>query len=109
MLLLMINYKTEFATRYNDDEEECKYHFVHTNYRQSDGRYVVRLTLKSTPSQLWDSLRATQYALLRLRKRLNNDSVNIKLYFNFLKEYDDSGDMKWLKTKDLQLRIYFLT
>ncbi|XP_053598021.1 uncharacterized protein LOC106693372 [Microplitis demolitor] len=100
--------QTEFATRYTEEEEECEQHFVNTHYRQSDGRYVVRLPLKSSPSQLGDSLRAAQYALLRLRKRLEADPVYKKLYFDFLKEYEDLGHMKRLKLKELPPNSYLL-
>lgn len=65
----------ELAPRYTDDEEECKQHFVNTHYRQPDGRCIVRLPLKYSPSKLGDSLRAAQRsslqeAVLRLLKRI---------------------------------------
>ncbi|XP_057338475.1 uncharacterized protein LOC130676339 [Microplitis mediator] len=100
--------QTEFATHYTEEEEECEQHFVNTHYRQSDGRCVVRLLLKSSPSQLGDSLRAAQYALLRLCKRLESDLVHKKLYFDFLKEYKDLGHMRRLKLKNLPPNSYLL-
>ncbi|XP_057330973.1 uncharacterized protein LOC130671223 [Microplitis mediator] len=100
--------QTEFAIHYNEDEEKCEQHFVNTHYRQTDGRYVVRLPLKSSPSQLGDSLRAAQYALLRLRKRLDKDRIYKKLYYDFLKEYEDLGHMRRVKLKDLPPNSYML-
>ncbi|XP_057329836.1 uncharacterized protein LOC130670448 [Microplitis mediator] len=100
--------QTEFAIHYNEDEEKCEQHFVNTHYRQTDGRYVVRLPLKSSSSQLGDSLRAAQYALLRLRKRLDNDPIYKKLYYDFLKEYEDLGNMRRVKLKDLPPNSYML-
>ncbi|XP_053593376.1 uncharacterized protein LOC106693275 [Microplitis demolitor] len=112
LALLMFWYQeepqTEFTTGYTEEQEECEQHFVNTHYRQSDGRYVVRLPLKSLPSQLGDSLRAAQYALLRLRKRLEADPVYKKLYFDFLKEYEDLRHMKRIKLKDLPPNSYLL-
>ncbi|XP_043270546.1 uncharacterized protein [Venturia canescens] len=75
------------------DEQECETHFLTTHKRDSDGRYVVRLLVKSASGTLGGSFHTASSCLHRLRCKLNRDSTYKGLYNTFLEEYESLGHM----------------
>ncbi|CAD6227941.1 GSCOCG00012021001-RA-CDS, partial [Cotesia congregata] len=69
------------------DEEACEAHFKDTHTRDSSGRYIVRLPLISSPSQLGNSYTAARRCLQHLMRRLDHDPRLKTLYINFMEEY----------------------
>ncbi|CAD6218865.1 GSCOCG00012928001-RA-CDS, partial [Cotesia congregata] len=68
------------------DEEACEAHFKDTHTRDSSGRYIVRLPLISSPSQLGNSYTAARRCLQHLMRRLDHDPRLKTLYINFMEE-----------------------
>ncbi|XP_044586043.1 uncharacterized protein LOC123266074 [Cotesia glomerata] len=76
------------------DEEACEAHFKDTHSRDSSGRYIVRLPLRSSPNQLGDSCTAARRCLQHLMHRLKHDTRLKTLYMQFMKEYQDLNHMQ---------------
>ncbi|XP_018406689.1 PREDICTED: uncharacterized protein LOC108782813, partial [Cyphomyrmex costatus] len=77
----------------NSDEADCEAHFRSTVSRDSSGRYIVRLPLKSPATLLGDSTAIAFRCLSRLLKRLEREPSYSKLYTEFLHEYQTLGHM----------------
>ncbi|XP_044591450.1 uncharacterized protein LOC123269679 [Cotesia glomerata] len=92
----------------NTAEEECEIHFRQTHYRQPDGRYVVRLPLKTLESQLGDSINAAIGSLRRLITRLSREREYSDMYRAFMAEYIQLGHMVRVPVNELPANAYFL-
>uniref|UniRef100_A0A8D8HDN4 (northern house mosquito) hypothetical protein n=1 Tax=Culex pipiens TaxID=7175 RepID=A0A8D8HDN4_CULPI len=80
------------------EEEECERHFVQTHERDEDGRYLVRLPLKTELLPLLGD--AHLAAIRRLRSTERRFSNNTKLqteYVKFMDEYEQLGHMQECK------------
>lgn len=80
------------------DEQECERHFQTTHTRDSTGRYVVRIPLKTPPTVLGDSYHTAHLCLQRILKRLSKDEQYRQLYTQFMHEYERAQHM--IKLKD---------
>lgn len=76
------------------EEIECENHFIKTSYRNSDGRFCVKLPLVSDPDCLGDSFRAAKRQFLSLEKRLNNNLELKRSYTQFMQEYKTLGHLR---------------
>ncbi|XP_015124137.1 uncharacterized protein LOC107046130 [Diachasma alloeum] len=76
------------------EELECEEHFQRTHTRESSGRYVVRLPLKTTPSALGESRKHALQLLNRTSTKLSSNPSYGKLYKDFINEYEALGHMK---------------
>ncbi|XP_015114062.1 uncharacterized protein LOC107039109 [Diachasma alloeum] len=74
------------------EEAECEF-FQRTHSRDSSGRYVVRLPLARSPTELGDSYGRAKSCLSSLFRRMERDQRTLQLYSVFLKEYEDLGHM----------------
>ncbi|XP_043464125.1 uncharacterized protein LOC122499716 [Leptopilina heterotoma] len=87
----------EFQLKVTDsftlEELECENHFKETHSRDVSGRYIVRLPLNSSPSQLGDSYTTAQRCLKSLFNRISKNQTYSDLYHTFLKEYEDLNHM----------------
>ncbi|GFW33747.1 integrase catalytic domain-containing protein [Trichonephila clavipes] len=72
----------------------CEDHFVRTHRRNYEGRYVVSMALNKDPSCLGNSKYIAIRRLNSLWKRLSRDSRYLSLYAEFLKEYEELGDLE---------------
>ncbi|XP_043285556.1 uncharacterized protein [Venturia canescens] len=91
------------------DEQECETHFLTTHKRDSDGRYVVRLPVKSASGTLGGSFHTASSCLHRLQCKLNRDSSYKGLYDTFLGEYESLGHMTRVSGNHAPLGpIYYL-
>ncbi|KMQ84479.1 gag-pol polyprotein precursor, partial [Lasius niger] len=75
------------------DELEAEDHFVRTHYRNKDGRYVVRLPLKSPLSDLTATRRSAVRLLEQMERRFAGDTQFGRLYRDFMREYEVLGHM----------------
>ena len=69
------------------EEQECEDHFRATHTRDSTGRYIVRIPLKSSPNLLGNSYQTAHACLKRTLNKLNKNSEYCNLYQGFMKEY----------------------
>lgn len=93
----------------NPDEMECEQHFLTTHTRDDSGRYIVRLPMKSTPTDLGDSRSIALRCLNRLVKRLSTDALYNQRYVDFIEEYKELGHMVRVQsTEEAISPIYYL-
>lgn len=84
---------TSTINQLSPEEAECEAHFTTTHTRDSSGRYIVRLPLKSSASQLGESRSTAQHCLRRILRRLSTDKAYHILYSSFLSEYEELQHM----------------
>ncbi|GFV17539.1 integrase catalytic domain-containing protein [Trichonephila clavipes] len=72
----------------------CEDHFVRTQRRNCEGRYVVSMALNKDPSCLGNSKDIAIRRLNSLWKRLSRNSSYLSLYAVFLKEYEELGHLE---------------
>ncbi|GFU81462.1 integrase catalytic domain-containing protein [Trichonephila clavipes] len=72
----------------------CEDHFVRTQRRNCEGRYVVSMALNKDPSCLGNSKDIAIRRLNSLWKRLSRDFRYLCLYAEFLKEYEELGHLE---------------
>ncbi|XP_015120449.1 uncharacterized protein LOC107043442 [Diachasma alloeum] len=77
------------------EEADCEEFFQRTHVRDRSGRYVVRLPLARSPSELGDSLGRAKACLSSLLRRLGKNQNSLQLYSDFLKEYEELGHMAY--------------
>ncbi|XP_020297239.1 uncharacterized protein LOC109861829 [Pseudomyrmex gracilis] len=76
------------------EEEECEAHFCATLSRDSFGRYIVRIPLKTSAATLGLSYQTASRCLQRTIQRLKRDSEYGQLYLKFMTEYEQLGHMR---------------
>ncbi|XP_063980945.1 uncharacterized protein LOC135164483 [Diachasmimorpha longicaudata] len=92
----------------NQDDQECELHFRNTHSRDSEGRYVVRLPLKTSLSALGESRRHALQLLNRTAKKLESNQEYGKLYKDFIREYEDLGHMRRVSEESEPSVSYYL-
>lgn len=75
------------------EEQECEDHYVLTHSRDKEGRYVVKIPLKGSVTQLGNSAVRAQQCLKSMIRRLDKNCYLSTLYHAFMKEYEDLGHM----------------
>lgn len=91
------------------EEKECEAHFASTHARTSDGRYVVRLPVKGSPSTFGDSRSAALRVLNRMEQRFARDDGFAKAYADFLTEYEALGHLELATSKGRESPlVYYL-
>lgn len=81
------------ASRLTPDEQRCEEHFKATHSRDSAGRYIVRIPLKSPITILGNSYTTAHNCLQRLLKRFSRDAEYRGLYQQFMKDYEELNHM----------------
>lgn len=87
-------------TYYTVEEKTCEKHFAETTYRQKDGRFVVRLSLR-TNIPLGGSREQALKRLEALERRLQRDAQLKEAYCMFLDEYEQKGHMSRISSIDV--------
>lgn len=77
----------------NPEDEACEEHFKATHFRQPDGRYVVRLPMKTQEMELNDLETLSKRRFYNLEKKLNQDSSLKSEYIKFMTDYLELGHM----------------
>ncbi|XP_029054599.2 uncharacterized protein LOC114881882 [Osmia bicornis bicornis] len=85
---------TETTSQLTPEEQECENHFLATHGRDSTGRYVVRIPLKSNTKVLGNSYSTARSCLRRTLNKLSRNPEYREQYQRFMKEYEDLGHMK---------------
>ncbi|XP_015124512.1 uncharacterized protein LOC107046415 [Diachasma alloeum] len=78
----------------SQDELECEKHFRSIHSRDSTGRYIVRLPLKTSAEALGESKFKASRQLKSTVSKLNNNQEYAQLYKEFINEYEALGHMQ---------------
>ncbi|GFW16879.1 uncharacterized protein TNCV_2760071 [Trichonephila clavipes] len=78
----------------NEEAIFCEDHFLKTHSRDDEGRYVVKMPLKNEPNCLGESRDIALKRLNALGTLLIRDPQYLKLYKDFIHEYEQLGHMK---------------
>lgn len=89
-------------------EAVAEEHFKATHYRESSGRYVVRLPFNGMESQLGDSYDAARKRLNKLMLQLARNPIKRGEYYSFLSEYLALGHMAELPGDDTDGGGYYI-
>ncbi|XP_011858790.1 PREDICTED: uncharacterized protein LOC105556317 [Vollenhovia emeryi] len=84
---------THDVSQLTPDEQRCEEHFKATHSRDSSGRYVVRIPLKSPVYLLGDSYHVAHQCLKGLRRRFSRDVNYQRLYQQFMMDYETLNHM----------------
>ncbi|XP_076549057.1 uncharacterized protein LOC143306157 [Osmia lignaria lignaria] len=84
---------TENTSQLTPDEQECEDHFRATHSRDSTGRYVVRIPLKTNTKVLGTSYSTARSCLRRTLSKLTRNPEYREQYQRFMMEYEDLGHM----------------
>ncbi|XP_011859976.1 PREDICTED: uncharacterized protein LOC105557364 [Vollenhovia emeryi] len=84
---------THDVNRFTPDEQRCEEHFKTTHSRDSSGRYVVRIPLKSPVDLLDDSYHVAHQCLKGLRRRFSRDVNYQRFYQQFMMDYEPLNHM----------------
>ncbi|KAL0839771.1 hypothetical protein ABMA28_016409 [Loxostege sticticalis] len=79
--------------RHTKDEIQCETIFAQTTIRHPDGRFVVNIPLKTSPTILGDSYEQANARFFALERRFSRDSNFKTKYTEFMKEYLELGHM----------------
>lgn len=74
-------------TNNKDYTNPCESLFSETTYRADDGRFVVQLPLKESPTNLGDSRKLALKRLFALERKLSQNEKLRTMYIEFMKEY----------------------
>jgi hypothetical protein len=96
------------STSMTSEQMVCEQHFVTHTIQQSDGRFVVRLPVKTEPSQLGTSRRMAENRLLSLERRLDRDPELKTQYHNFMQDYETAGHMEPVHSQQGTDVVYYL-
>ena len=79
------------------ESQICNEHFNKNHFRDTSGRYVVKMPLKDEPCVLGKSKDIAIKRLNSLWYRLKKDPEYLELYRNFLSEYEKLGHMRQIE------------
>ena len=90
------------------EQQACEEHFASHTTRQPDGRFMVRLPLKTEAKELGTSRRMAENRLLSLERRLDRNLELKRQYHNFMHEYEAAGHMEPAQPQTGTDPVYFL-
>lgn len=90
------------------EQQACEQHFISNTVQQHDGRFVVRLPRKMDPKWLGFSRLSAERRLHAMECRLEKHPDLKVQYHKFMKEYEDLGHMKHIKTQKTKQLCDFL-
>jgi len=76
------------------EQTACEQHFVKHTIQQPDGRFEVRLPLKTEARELGFSRRMAENRFLAIERRLHKDPALKKQYCKFMQDYESAGHME---------------
>jgi hypothetical protein len=91
------------------EQQACEENFLTHTSQQQDGRYIVRLPIKGEPNQLGTSRLSAESRLHGIERRLERDPELKVQYHNFMKEYENLGNMEPVNSQEGKNTCYFLT
>lgn len=93
---------------FTPEEQQCENHFQQTFTRHEDGKFMVRMPLKTSPETLGDSRQAALKRLQSLERRFKSDAQLHQLYVAFMDEYEALGHMTPVHPDHIPVNSYFL-
>lgn len=85
--------------KYTEKEAECEAYFEKTHYRETNGRYVVRLPFEDN-YELGNSYEMALKRFYSLEKSLNKNPKHREMYNTFMQEYETLNHMTLDKSAD---------
>ncbi|XP_060836320.1 uncharacterized protein LOC132918983 [Rhopalosiphum padi] len=82
------------------DVKAAARHFQETAKRNQNGRFVLRLPLKSEVKNIGDTLSMAKSRFLSVERRLQQDESLKEAYVSFMKEYENAGHMHEVHSND---------
>ncbi|XP_045466769.1 uncharacterized protein LOC123675453 [Harmonia axyridis] len=93
----------------SSEEKECEAHFQKTISRNSEGRFIVKLSLKENLWELGNSEHLALKRLYSLEQRLSKNRGLKEEYTKFLKEYESLSHMREISRNETCITpIYYL-
>ena len=80
-----------------EEEKAAEAHFTNTHTRDLDGRYVVKLPLKTNISDLGTSRSAAVRRLMQVEKRLASNPDHWQEYLKFMREYKELNHLELIQ------------
>lgn len=90
------------------EERYCETHFSSHTKRDQNGRFVVSIPMKESPTKLGDSRQLAINRFLSLEKRLCFNSILRELYTAFMAEYEVLGHMSSASEPSSDEVVYYL-
>lgn len=90
------------------EDTHCENHFKDTHYRDSTGRFVVRLPFQLDPNALGNSHDSALRRFYAMERKLSRDAELKSMYSEFLREYQELGHMSIVKNPSLFDKVYFI-
>jgi len=90
------------------EQQACEQHFISTTTQGPDGRFVVRLPIKTDAKQLGPSRLSAERRLHAIERRLEKQPDLKTQYHDFMKEYEELGHMEPVKPQQFKQPCYFL-
>lgn len=85
--------ETQHSITMSSDDLQCENHFQNNVSRNNEGRFIVKIPLKYSPSNLGESKSLAIKRLAYLEKRFESNLELKNQYSQFIKEYIDMGHM----------------
>jgi len=90
------------------EEEETLQHFHNSYKRVEDGRFVLRLPIKTDVKLLGDSMKIATARFINIKRRLQQDEPLRIQYTKFMNEYIKMGHMREVIKKNVPQRACYL-
>lgn len=97
--------------KYSKDEQECEDHFIKTSFRDSPGKFTVRLPIKDSIWELGESKSNAIKRFQTVKRRLAKSPFLKTEYYNFMNEYIELGYMALVNDVNptsFEASIYYL-
>ncbi|XP_028171751.1 uncharacterized protein LOC114361037 [Ostrinia furnacalis] len=82
------------------EDEACEQHFLKYTQRLEDGRFCVRMPLKTEPEKLGNSYYLARKRFESLERRFQRQPEVKEQYVNFIQEYQDLGHASEIERPD---------
>ncbi|XP_060878971.1 uncharacterized protein LOC132951187 [Metopolophium dirhodum] len=99
--------RTSRANKRNQEELETVQHFKQHTIRDEERRFVVRLPIKETISEIGETLPMAIARFLNVEKRLQHDEHLKNEYIRFMNEYIKMGHMVEVLENSVQTQNHF--
>jgi hypothetical protein len=98
----------QYKKTLSPEETACEEHFTKHHSRMTDGRYLVKLPLKKSPTELGDSKQMALRRFKQLERRLDNNPKYKQDYKEFMDEYLELGHMSVVKNDDPGVPVNYI-
>ncbi|XP_030759214.1 uncharacterized protein LOC115884703, partial [Sitophilus oryzae] len=97
-----------YSEHLSPEEKTCEELFVKSTVRNPDGRFVVQLPFKISPSCLGDSKEIALKRFYSLEKKFQKNPPLKKEYSDFIREYETLGHMTRIDSVDHEKPHFYL-